>query len=107
LRIFATTQIACSFLLLVGAGMLVATLNEMSTANTGYDMRQVLAVDVPPPAGGAGGEATDRYFQEATRRIGALPGVEGVASGMVVPWRDDLRHVKLQFGFEGYQPANG
>ena len=88
LKIFATTQIACSFLLLVGAGMLVATLNAMSTANTGYDMRQVLAVDVPPPATGAGGEATDNFFQEATRRIGALPGVEGVASGMVVPWRD-------------------
>jgi putative ABC transport system permease protein len=108
LRIFATTQIACSFLLLVGAGMLVATLNAMSTANTGFDMRKVLAVDVPPPASGAGGEGTDKYFQEATRRIGALPGVEGVASGMVVPWRDPYSSIlKLQVGFEGYQPANG
>jgi predicted permease len=108
LKIFATTQIACSFLLLVGAGMLVATLNAMSTANTGYDMRRVLAVDVPPPAGGAGGESTDRFFQEATRRIGELPGVEGVASGMVVPWRDaDWTVLKLQFAFEGYRPANG
>ena len=107
LKIFATTQIACSFLLLVGAGMLVATLNAMSTANTGYDMRQVLAVDVPPPATGAGGEATENFFQEATRRIGALPGVEGVASGMVVPWRDAWSSMKLQFGFEGYQPASG
>jgi putative ABC transport system permease protein len=107
LKIFATTQIACSFLLLVGAGMLVATLNAMSTANTGYDMRQVLAVDVPPPASGAGDDKTVHFFQEATRRIGALPGVEGVASGMVVPWRDDFRHVKLQFAFEGYQPAHG
>jgi putative ABC transport system permease protein len=108
LKIFAATQIACSFLLLVGAGMLVATLNAMSTANTAYDMRQVLAVDVPPPAPGAGGEATDNFFQEAMRRISALPGVEGVASGMVVPWRDGLSSVlKLQFGFEGYQPASG
>jgi predicted permease len=108
LKIFATTQIACSFLLLVGAGMLVATLNAMSTANTGYDMRQVLAVDVPPPASGAGGEAADKFFQEATRRIGALPGVDGVASGMVVPWRDPFSAIlKFQFGFEGYQPANG
>jgi predicted permease len=108
LKIFATTQVACSFLLLVGAGMLVATLNAMSTANTGYDMRQVLAVDVPPPASGAGGEATDNFFQEAMRRIGALPGVEGVASGMVVPWRDPYSSIlKLQFGFEGYQPARG
>ncbi|HTR01794.1 MAG TPA: ADOP family duplicated permease [Thermoanaerobaculia bacterium] len=107
LKIFAATQIACSFLLLVGAGMLVATLNAMSTANTAYDMRRVLAVDVPPPAPGAGGEATDKFFQEATRRIGELPGVDGVASGMVVPWRDDFRHTKLQFGFDGYKPANG
>ena len=107
LKIFATTQIACSFLLLVGAGMLVATLNAMSTANTKYEMRQVLAVDVPPPAQGAGGKANESFFQEATRRIGALPGVEGVASGMVVPWRDESSNFKLQFGFEGYQPANG
>jgi putative ABC transport system permease protein len=108
LKIFAATQIACSFLLLVGAGMLVATLSAMSTANTGYDMRRVLAVDVPPPASGAGGEATDHFVQEATRRIGALPGVEDVASGMVVPWRDSVGSVlKLQFGFEGYQPTKG
>ena len=108
LKIFATTQIACSFLLLVGAGMLVATLNAMSTANTGYDMGQVLAVDVPPPASGAGDDATVHFFQEATRRIAELPGVEGVASGMVVPWRDAAWTVlKLQFGFEGYRPANG
>jgi putative ABC transport system permease protein len=107
LKIFATTQIACSFLLLVGAGMLVATLNAMSTANTGYDMRQVVAFDVPPPVTGGAGEETVHFFQEATRRVGALPGVEGVASGMVVPWRDDFRHVKLQFAFEGYQPVNG
>jgi len=107
LKIFATMQIACSFLLLVGAGMLVATLNAMSTANTGYDMRQVLAVDVPPPATGVGGEATEKFFQEATRRIGELPGVEAVASGMVVPWRDPSSNLKLRFGFEGYRPAHG
>ena len=54
LRIFATTQIACSFVLLAGAGMLVATLTALQTANTGYDMRQVLAIDVPPSATGVG-----------------------------------------------------
>jgi hypothetical protein len=70
--------------------MLVATLNAMSTANTGYDMRQVLAVDVPPPAPAPAAKRPTSFFQEATRRIGALPGVEGVASGMVVPWRDPL-----------------
>jgi putative ABC transport system permease protein len=107
LRIFATTQIACSFVLLAGAGMLIATLNALQTADTGYDMRQVLAIDVPPSASGVGGPETLHFFQEATRRIGALPGVEGVAAGMIVPWRDVNPGLKLRFAFEGYQPADG
>jgi putative ABC transport system permease protein len=107
LRIFATTQIACSFVLLAGAGMLLATLNALQTANTGYDMRKVLAVDLPPSASGVGGDANLDFFREATRRIGELPGVEGVASGMVVPWRDPSSGLKFQFAFEGYQPTGG
>ena len=106
LKIFATTQIACSFVLLVGAAMLIATLNAMSTAHTGYDMRQVLAVDVPPSASGVSTPATTSFFQEATRRIGQIPGVEGVASGMIVPWRDQF-NLKMQFAFEGHRLANG
>ena len=106
LRIFATVQIACSFVLLTGAGMLIATLTALQTAHTGYDMRRVLAIDVPPSATGVGGAATLRFFQEATRRIGALPGVQGVAAGMVVPWRDPSAGLKFQFGFEGYEPAD-
>src|SRR5437879_9327419 len=90
LRVFATTQIACSFVLLACACMLLATLVAMQTANTGYDMRQVLALDMPTSATGVGiGEAkVIDFYQEATRRIGQLPGVDGVALGMFVPWRD-------------------
>jgi predicted permease len=107
LRIFATTQIACSFVLLAGAGMLVATLTALQTADTTYDMRQVLAIDVPPSASGAGGEDMVDFFEEATRRVSELPGVEGVAGGMVVPWRDPSGGLKFQFSFEGYRPADG
>jgi predicted permease len=107
LRIFATTQIACSFVLLAGAGMLVATLNALQTAATGYDMRQVLAVDVPPAATGFGGREMVKLTHEAIRRISQLPGVEGVAAGMVVPWRDPSDGLKFKIGFEGYTPADG
>ena len=51
LRIFATTQIACTFVLLAAAGMLVATLTALQTANTGYDLRHVLAIDLPAVLG--------------------------------------------------------
>ena len=48
LRVFATTQIAFSFVLLAGAGMLVAALIALQAANTGFLTRQVLAFDIPP-----------------------------------------------------------
>ena len=105
LRVFATTQIAFSFVLLAGAGMLLATLVALQTANTGYDMRQVLAFDIPTSATGVGGAKAIDFYQEATRRIGALPGVEGVAVGSFVPWRDAGSFGPgVQFAVEGYTP---
>jgi predicted permease len=106
LRIFATTQIACTFVLLAGAGMLVATLTALQTANTGYDLRHVLAIDLPAVlAPGVRDPSRESVLREATRRIGELPGVQGVAIGSV-PWRDRST-AKVQFVADGYQPANG
>jgi putative ABC transport system permease protein len=110
LRVFATTQIACSFVLLAGAGMLLTTLVSLQSANTGYDLRQVLAVDIPTSATGVGiGDAkVIDFYKEATRRIGVLPGVEGVAIGSFVPWRDaGGGGFGVPFTVEGYRPANG
>ncbi len=107
LRVFAITQIALSFVLLAGAGMILAALVALQTANTGYDMRQVLALDVPLPIEAAGPKAI-AFYQEAIRRIGKLPGIEHVAVGNFVPWRDVgslLPH--FAFAVEGYTPADG
>jgi putative ABC transport system permease protein len=108
LRIFATTQIAFSFVLLAGAGMLLTTLITLQGANTGYDMRHVLAVDIPAPATGVGGAKTLAFYQEATRRIGELAGVEAAAVGSFVPWRDaGNAGMNARFAVEGYKRADG
>jgi predicted permease len=107
LRIFATTQIACTFVLLAAAGMLITTLTALQTANTGYDLRRVLAIDLPDRLGpGLRDKARGAVIEEVARRTGALPGVEGVAMGESVPWRDRTT-TRMQFVAEGYQPANG
>ena len=107
LRVFATTQIAFSFVLLAGAGTLVATLVALQTAPTRYDMRQVVAFDMPAPATGAGFPKLVDTTLEVTRRISELPGVSGVAAGSFVPWRDAGSIPPFQFAAEGYSPANG
>ena len=106
LRAFAVTQIACSFVLLAGAGMLLASLTALQTARTNVNLRQVLAVHVPTPLDGT--LKVIDFFQEVTRRVEQLPGVTRVAVGSVVPWRDKGRFGPgHQFTVEGYAPANG
>jgi putative ABC transport system permease protein len=108
LRIFATAQIAFSFVLLAGAGMLVATLISLQTANTGYPMRQVLAFDIPSPATGTGGAATLNFYHEAIRRIDALQGVDAAAVASFVPWRDAGSFGPgIAFAVDGYTRADG
>ena len=107
LRIFATTQIAFSFVLLAGASMLVTTLVRLQTAKTGLNMRQVLVLDVPPTATGVFGPKIADFYSEATRRVAALPGVEAVSVGSTVPWRDAGSMPRVQFVVEGYTQANG
>ena len=107
LRMFATTQIAFSFVLLAGAGMLLATLVSLQTANTGYNMRQVLAFDIPSSATGFVGAPALDFYHEATRRVAELPGVEEVAVGSFVPWRDAGTMPTFQFAVDGYAPADG
>ena len=108
LRVFAVTQIAFSFVLLAGAASLLAALIALQTAETGYDMRQVLAIDVPSPSLGVTNAKEAGFYEEVMRRISELPGVDGVSMGSFTPWRDAGRFgAGVRFAVEGYTPANG
>jgi len=106
LRLFAVTQIAASFVLLAGAGALLATLAALQRAHVGINTRNVLALHVPvdytrPP------EQSLPLYREAIRRIGQLPGVQQVAIGTLVPWREAGAFFEAQFTVEGHVKADG
>ena len=87
-RVFVVTQIAACFVLLAGASMLLKPLLTLQAAQTGFDMRHVLAINVPELPYGKTPEQVTAFYQETVRRISTLPGVTGVAVGSSVPWRD-------------------
>jgi predicted permease len=105
LRVFAVTQIGASFVLLAGAGMLITTLLALQRQPTGF-RGNVLAVNVPVVSYTRKPEDIAAFYREAIRRILQLPGVEQVALGTVVPWRDP-GFFAAQFTAEGYRKANG
>ena len=108
LRVFAITQIAASFVLLAGAGMLLTTLLALQSAPTGFDTQNVLALNVPIVSYSRPPDQTAAFYREILRRIGELPGVERVAVGTIVPWRDaGTFGPGFQFSAEGYAKAGG
>jgi putative ABC transport system permease protein len=109
LQLFAVTQIAASFVLLVGASMLLKALLALQSVETGLDVHKVLALNVPVVAyDRAAPERLPAFYKEVMRRITALPGVDRVALGTLVPWRDaGAFGPGFQFTVEGYELGPG
>jgi putative ABC transport system permease protein len=108
LRVFAVTQIAASFMLLAGAGMLLKTLLALQTVRTGFDTRNVLALNVPVVTYGHTPEQIVGFYKEAMRQIAVQPGVDRVAVGTAVPWRDKgIFGPGFQFATDGHTRVNG
>jgi putative ABC transport system permease protein len=103
LRAFAITQIAASFVLLAGAAMLVKTLLALQAVDTGIDTRRVLSINVPVISYGRSEEQIVGFYKGAMRKVNELPGVDGVALGVLTPWREGGKFGPgLQFTGEGY-----
>src|SRR5580658_7368694 len=104
LRVFAVVQIAASFVLVASAGATVKTLLALEAAETGLDTRHVLAVNVPVMHLGKTPSQVVDYYRETAQRIRELPGVQNVAVGTVVPWRDNANFA-LELGVDGHVPG--
>jgi predicted permease len=101
-RAFAVVQVAASFVLLAGASMLLKTLMALQAAQTGIDTRHVLAVNVPMMVYGKSQEQVKEFYGECIRRLMQLPGVDQVALGSAVPWRDAGQDPEFQFTADGH-----
>ncbi len=108
LRLFAVTQIAASFVLLAGAGMLLTTLLALQAAPTGFQTSNVLALNVPIISYQRSPAEVSVFYKEVLRRISELPGVQRAAVGTIVPWRDaGTFGPGFQFIAEGYKKGVG
>jgi len=108
LRAFAVVQIAASFMLLAGASMLLKTLLSLQSVQTGFDMQRVLALNMPVMTYGKTPDQITAFYRETLRRIQELPGVDKVAIGTIVPWRDaGIFGPGFQFTAEGYVRGPG
>jgi len=108
LRAFAVIQIAASFVLLAGASMLLRTLLDLQSVQTGFDTRRVLVMNVPAVEYQKKPEQIMDFYKETIRKVSALPGVDRVAVGTNAPWRDAGSFGPgFEFSAEGYVRGAG
>jgi putative ABC transport system permease protein len=84
--VLVVTEVALSFVLLVGAGLLVKSFRHLVTTDPGYSPERVLALTVALNSKKfADDESRAAYFREATARISQLPGVEAAGLTRLLP----------------------
>jgi predicted permease len=84
-RVLVTAQVAFAFMLLIGAGLLLASFQHVLAVKPGFETDRVLTGIVSPPASRYKDDAQIIAFWNAlTDRVRALPGVQaaGIASNI-------------------------
>jgi predicted permease len=78
-------QVTLSFILLVGATLLMQSLRKIRTTSPGFSTTRVLDTWIPLVAAGYGAPRAKTFQDELIQRVRALPGVEAAAYARAVP----------------------
>jgi len=98
-------QIAMSMLLLIGAGLFVRTLTNLTDQNLGFTHRNLLLFGIDPTQAGYHGEKLVSLYQELQRRLEALPGVRSVSFSEHTLVGSGARNSGISI--QGYSPRPG
>ena len=78
-------QVSLSFVLLVGAGLLLHSLQKIRNTSPGFTTHEVLDTGVNLVAAGYDAQRAQNFQDELLDRVRALPGVESAAFARMTP----------------------
>ena len=84
-KTLVAVQVCLSLVLLVASGLFLRSLNSASSIDIGMRPEGVFMMAVDTKSQGYPVERTARFFQEAERRLAAIPGVQSVAYSDLMP----------------------
>jgi macrolide transport system ATP-binding/permease protein len=96
-------QVSLSFLLLVGAGLLMQSLQRIRNLDPGFSTRDVLVTAVDLRGAGYDAQRAKTFDDELIERVQALPGVESAALARVTPLGYG-NFSSSAIAVDGYQP---
>ena len=96
-------QVALSFVLLVGAGLLLQSLQKIRTTSPGFSTHEVLETSVNLTAAGYDAPRAQAFQDELLERVKALPGVDSTAFARMTPLSYGS-YSSSPVAVDGYQP---
>lgn len=83
-------QVALAIVVLVGAGLLVRTLDNLRSVDIGFDTRNLLTFSVNPTLLGYQADRVDSLYRDLQGRLAATPGVISASYSMVPLLSDEI-----------------
>ena len=86
-KLLVTAEVALSVVLLVGAGLLMASFIRLSSVDPGYDPNNLLHLHISLPANAYADAASHlNYYDDLVRRLEAVPGVQAATVANQPPY---------------------
>jgi putative ABC transport system permease protein len=105
-RALVAAQVAFAFMLLIGAGLLLASFKRVLEVNPGFDASHVLTGTVNPPSSRyKGSDGVRTFWNRLTDDVRALPGVQAAGITSTLPLSGDTSDSVILA--EGYVMAKG
>ncbi len=96
-------QVSLSFVLLVGAGLLLQSLQRIRNSSPGFSTHGVLSTAVDVVSAGYDAQRTKNFQDELMERVKALPGVESAVFARATPLGYGS-YSESPIAVDGYQP---
>jgi len=96
-------QVTLSFILLVGATLLMQSLRKIRNTSPGFSTTRVFDTWIPLAAAGYDAPHAKSFQDELIERVRALPGVEAAAYARIVPL-DYRSYSSTPIAVDGYEP---
>ncbi len=78
-KALVVAQVGLSLLLLIGAGLFLRSLKNLSGLGPGFPAERLVGFDVDPSRGGYNVERSKIFYRQLTDNLAAIPGVESTA----------------------------
>jgi predicted permease len=87
-NLLVVAQIAVSVVVLVCAGLFLRSLRNVQTADLGFNIENLVSMQLDPELLGYKAEEGKRFYAELARRAASLPGVDSATVAHLVPLSD-------------------